>query len=68
VKLASPKTKYNELLCKWKETPVDFYQTYKNVMKIDLMAMFRGFQEGQLPLFHLNFGTIVLVPKKENAA
>ena len=29
--------------------------------------MFRDFQKGELPLFHLNFGTIILLPKKENA-
>ena len=31
------------------------------------MAMFSAFQEGHLPLFHLNFGTIILLPKKEDA-
>jgi hypothetical protein len=31
------------------------------------MAMFVSFQKGELPLFHLNFGTIILLPKKENA-
>jgi hypothetical protein len=30
------------------------------------MAMFAAFQEGDLPLFHLNFGTIILLPKKQN--
>jgi hypothetical protein len=34
---------------------------------MDLMAMFVAFQRGELPLFHLNFGTIILLPKKENA-
>jgi hypothetical protein len=29
--------------------------------------MFESFQRGELPLFHLNFGTIILLPKKENA-
>jgi hypothetical protein len=29
--------------------------------------MFVAFQRGELPLFHLNFGTIILLPKKENA-
>ena len=29
--------------------------------------MFRDFQKGEFPLFHLNFGTIILLPKKENA-
>jgi hypothetical protein len=31
------------------------------------MALFTAFQEGSLPLFHLNFGTIILLPKKEDA-
>jgi hypothetical protein len=29
--------------------------------------MFRVFYKGEIPLFHLNFGTIILPPKKENA-
>jgi hypothetical protein len=29
--------------------------------------MFESFERGDLPLFHLNFGTIILLPKKENA-
>jgi hypothetical protein len=31
------------------------------------MCLFERFQQGNLPLFHLNYGTIVLLPKKENA-
>jgi hypothetical protein len=31
------------------------------------MAMLFSFQKGELPLFHLNFGTIILLPKKVNA-
>jgi mannosylglycoprotein endo-beta-mannosidase len=47
--------------------PAEFYQRFWNVIKNDLMAMFVSFQKGELPLFHLNFGTIILLPKKENA-
>jgi hypothetical protein len=47
--------------------PAEFYQKFWDVIKTDLMAMFAAFQEGDLPLFHLNFGTIILLPKKENA-
>jgi hypothetical protein len=36
------------------------------MLKDDLMSMFRAFYKGELPLFHLNFGTIILLPKKEN--
>jgi hypothetical protein len=28
--------------------------------------MFATFHRGELPLFHLNFGTIILLPKKED--
>jgi hypothetical protein len=31
------------------------------------MEMFSSFHKGELPLFHLNFGMIILLPKKENA-
>jgi hypothetical protein len=31
------------------------------------MALFVSFQRGELPLVHLNYGTIILLPKKENA-
>jgi hypothetical protein len=31
------------------------------------MAMFKVFQDGSLPLFHLNFETIILLPKKKDA-
>jgi hypothetical protein len=44
----------------------EFYQKIWDVIKVDLMAMFSAFQRNELPLFHLNFGTIILLPKKEN--
>jgi hypothetical protein len=31
------------------------------------MGMFRSFFNAELPLFRLNYGTIILLPKKENA-
>jgi hypothetical protein len=37
------------------------------MLKDDLMSMFRAFYKGELPLFHLKFGAIILLPKKENA-
>ena len=37
------------------------------MIKNDLIAMFRDFHKGDLPIFHLNFGTIILLPKKEDA-
>ena len=47
--------------------PAEFYKTFWGILKGDLMAMFAQFQEGNLPLFKLNFGVITLLPKKENA-
>jgi hypothetical protein len=47
--------------------PAEFYQHIWELIKADLMEMFVSFQNGDLPLFHLNFGTIILLPKKENA-
>jgi hypothetical protein len=46
--------------------PAEFYQTFWEVIKDDLMAMFVQFQQGTLPLYKLNFGVITLLPKKEN--
>jgi mannosylglycoprotein endo-beta-mannosidase len=47
--------------------PAEFYQKLWDVIKIDLIALFMAFQEGSLLLFQLNFGTIILLPKKEDA-
>jgi mannosylglycoprotein endo-beta-mannosidase len=47
--------------------PAEFYQTFWEVIKEDLMALFVMLQTGELPLFKLNFGVITLLPKKENA-
>jgi mannosylglycoprotein endo-beta-mannosidase len=47
--------------------PAEFYQKFWEVIKGDLMRMFEDFHKGDLPLFHLNFGTIIFLPKKENA-
>jgi hypothetical protein len=46
---------------------VEFYQFFLDMLKDDLMSMFRAFYKGDLPLFHLNFGTIILLTKKVNA-
>ena len=37
------------------------------MVKEDLMALFMEFYEGNLPLHSLNFGTIILLPKKKDA-
>jgi hypothetical protein len=43
--------------------PVEFYQRFWEVIKYDLMVLFKEFHEGTLPLFHLNYGVIMLLPK-----
>jgi hypothetical protein len=47
--------------------PAEFYQKIWEAIKSDLMAMFDAFERHELPLYHLNFGTIILLSKKENA-
>jgi hypothetical protein len=47
--------------------PAEFYQTFWDLIKEDFMGMVKCFYNGELPLFRLNFGTIILLPKKENA-
>ena len=46
--------------------PAEFYQTFREVVKGDLMAMFVMLQQGELPLYKLNFGVITLLPKNDN--
>jgi hypothetical protein len=61
--------------CKWKKNkapgpdgfPAEFYQTFWGAIKSGLMKMFAAYHKGELPMFNLNFGTIILLPKKENA-
>ena len=43
--------------------PPEFYQVFWDVIKGDLMALFRDFQQGTLSLNSLNFGTTILLPK-----
>lgn len=40
-----------------------FYQKFWKVIKADLMHMFQSLHNGDLPLFSLNFGVIILIPK-----
>ena len=47
--------------------PTEFYQVFWSLIKDDLMAMFREFHAGNLPLFNLNFGTITLIPKQKGS-
>jgi hypothetical protein len=43
--------------------PYEFYQRFWEVVKADLMFLFHEFHQGSLPLYSLNFGTIILLPK-----
>jgi hypothetical protein len=47
--------------------PAKFYQVFWEVIKGDLMALFHEFHQGSLPLFSLNFGTIILLLKSAEA-
>jgi hypothetical protein len=47
--------------------PAEFYQVCWDIIKFDLMVLFLDFHAGNLPLYSLNFGTIVLLPKCREA-
>lgn len=47
--------------------PVEFYQNFWDVIKIDLMELFHELHAGQLELFKLNFREIILLPKTKEA-
>jgi hypothetical protein len=47
--------------------PTEFYQWFWEVIKYDLMALFKEFHDGTLPLFHLNYGIITLPPKQKES-
>jgi len=47
--------------------PAEFYQVFWNIIKEDLMALFTDFHHGNLPLNRLNFGNLILLPKKKDA-
>ena len=47
--------------------PAEFYQAFWDTNKGDLMALFLEFHKGELPLYSLNFGTIILLPKCNEA-
>jgi hypothetical protein len=47
--------------------PADFYQTFWDTIKGDLLDLFSCLHAGQLELFCLNFGEIILLPKVNKA-
>jgi hypothetical protein len=47
--------------------PAEFYQTFWEIIKYDMMALFKEFHNCLLPLFHLNYNIITLLPKNKEA-
>ena len=47
--------------------PAEFYQNFWEVIKLDLLDLFGNLHVGQLELFRLNFGEIILLPKVNEA-
>jgi hypothetical protein len=47
--------------------PAEFYQTFWDTIKGDLLELFGFLHVGQLELFCLNFGEIILLPKVNKA-
>ena len=47
--------------------PAEFYQNFWEVIKQDLLLLFICLDAGQLELFRLNFGEIILLPKVNEA-
>jgi hypothetical protein len=47
--------------------PAKFYQVFCELIKKDLMDLFYEFHKGKLPIYSLNFGTIILLPKCKEA-
>jgi hypothetical protein len=48
--------------------PAEFYQIFWEIIKGDLMPLFKDFYEDKLPLFSHNFGIIMLLPKQKEAS
>src|SRR5438128_5636776 len=47
--------------------PAEFYQNFWDVIKTELLELFGDLHAGQLELFRLNFGEIILLPKINEA-
>jgi len=45
--------------------PAKFYLVFWSLNKDDLIAMFKDFRDGNLPLHNFNFGIISLLPKQK---
>ena len=47
--------------------PTENFQVFWEIIKEDLMVLFKDFHEERLPLYSLNFGVITLLPKTVDA-
>jgi mannosylglycoprotein endo-beta-mannosidase len=47
--------------------PTEFYQYFWDIIKNDLLDLFAELHAGQLKLFRINFGEIILLPKVNDA-
>jgi hypothetical protein len=47
--------------------PAEFYQTFWETIKSDLLEIFNVLYARQIELFHLNFGEVILLPKVNEA-
>jgi hypothetical protein len=47
--------------------PIEFYQVFWEVIKNDILELFNDFHEGRLDVSRLNYGTITLLPKVQDA-
>jgi hypothetical protein len=43
--------------------PMEFYQTCREIVKDDLMVLFRDFHQHIIDQARINYGTIILIPK-----
>ena len=47
--------------------PIEFYQSYWDIIKDDILELFNEFYEGGLNVSRLNYGIITLLPKLKEA-
>jgi hypothetical protein len=47
--------------------PAEFYQSCRGIVKDDLMILFKDFYQHKIDLARINYGTIILIPKIEEA-
>jgi hypothetical protein len=47
--------------------PAEFYQIFRDTIELDIPDLFSYLPAGQLELFRLNFGEIIMLPKINEA-